>query len=160
MIRKVYRFALKINPLYLGVLLLIGILFINIIFAIIEAGAIQNGYVQPSGNKRNESLIFQGVLAVILAPIIETFLFQKLIIHSIKSYFKKNNINAIFISSVFFGLLHYDSFTRMFRAFFVGLVLGFFYTILSKKNNHPFTGTCLLHAGWNVLAVLLSIVLK
>lgn len=89
MIRKVYRFALKINPLYLGVLLLIGILFINIIFAIIEAGAIQNGYVQPSGNKRNESLIFQGVLAVILAPIIETFLFQKLIIHSIKSYFKK-----------------------------------------------------------------------
>ena len=60
-------------------------------------------------------------VAVIIAPIVEEFIFRKLIIDRLSVY---GNVFAIIISAALFGLFHGNLY-QMFYAFFLGLLMGY-----------------------------------
>ena len=61
------------------------------------------------------------LITVIIAPILEEFVFRKLIIDRLSVY---GNVFAIIISAALFGLFH-GNLHQMFYAFFIGLILGY-----------------------------------
>lgn len=63
------------------------------------------------------------VVAVLLAPIFEEFLFRKLIIDRLLPYSKRL---AFFLSGLIFGLVH-GNFQQFFYSFFVGLIFAYVY---------------------------------
>ncbi|MCR4732236.1 MAG: CPBP family intramembrane metalloprotease [Lachnospiraceae bacterium] len=69
------------------------------------------------------SLPVQILFFVILAPLIEEFIFRKILIDRLKPY---GEVMAIVISAMMFGLLH-GNFAQMFYAFGIGLVFGTIY---------------------------------
>lgn len=60
---------------------------------------------------------------VVLAPVIEEFLFRKLLIDRMSAYGEKR---AVFLSALAFGLFH-GNFSQFFYAFAVGLIFGYIY---------------------------------
>lgn len=103
-------------------------------FPIMVAGSIIGSVLMnilSSGNSENplneavEGNFFMKVLVmVILAPIIEEFIFRKLIIDRTEKYGEKY---AILFSALSFGLFHMN-FYQFFYAFGLGLVFGYVYT--------------------------------
>ena len=87
--------------------------------------------------------------AVIIAPLVETFLFQKMTI-AICYVHIKNNLICIILSTILFSLTHLDSIKRVIAVAFTGLCLGLFYTVLKQKKLNAFWLTTLLHASWNL----------
>lgn len=63
------------------------------------------------------------IMACVLAPIVEEFMFRRTLIGTLGKY---GNVFAIIISSVAFGLFH-GNFYQFFYAFLVGLILGYIY---------------------------------
>ena len=59
----------------------------------------------------------------ILAPIMEEFLFRKLLIDRTRAF---GELPAIFVSALLFGLFH-QNFSQFFYAFGIGIVLGYLY---------------------------------
>jgi len=72
------------------------------------------------------------ILVVIVAPIIEEFIFRKLMIDKLSRY---GDLVAIITSSVAFGLFH-GNFYQFFYAAFLGLLLGYLY---AKSGNIKYT---------------------
>ena len=84
----------------------------------------------------NETIMTQGLgkqifLAVILAPLIETLIFQKWVYQllSLVGWLKRNKILIIFISAVIFGMIHYYSLSYVIYNFFAGALLMFAYIV-------------------------------
>ncbi|MCR5005246.1 MAG: CPBP family intramembrane metalloprotease [Clostridiales bacterium] len=73
-------------------------------------------------------LFWRVLIIVILAPLLEEFLFRRQIIDRIRVYGEKR---AVFISAVMFGLFH-GNFSQMFYAFLLGLVFGYVYLRTGK----------------------------
>lgn len=117
--------------------------------------------ISPSGRVL-ESLSFWTIMAaVILAPVIETWVFQYLPIEFFKTYYDKT-WPLVLISGIPFGLLHYFNYF-LFRDAVYGVVIGvaFAYVyILAKKRKdiHPVLATALVHAGYNLSAVVVRVV--
>ncbi len=101
------------------------------------------------------------ISTIVIAPLVETFFVQYLIIEIIYRNFRGNNIKlyAILISSIIFGLYHcYNSFA-IFSAFVMGLILSSNYVYFRLRTN-PFFYTVLLHALYNLYAFIISDILK
>jgi membrane protease YdiL (CAAX protease family) len=92
--------------------------------------------------------------AVIVAPFIETAIFQKLILDNSKPRIK-NNILCVALSAVVFGLVHCTGIAQIVLAAFSGFYLGLFYTIARQKKYNAFWLTCLMHALWNLIVYIL-----
>lgn len=81
------------------------------------------------------SLPVQILFFVILAPVIEEFIFRKTLIDRLKPY---GEVMAIVISAMMFGLLH-GNFSQMFYACGIGLVFG---TIYSRTGRLRYSVIC------------------
>jgi uncharacterized protein len=100
----------------------------------------------PNGSQLTNSISFFSV--VIIAPIVEEFIFRGLLLTRWSS--KWGTQRSILVSSIIFGVLHGPSTVSL---FFVGLVLSFVY-IKTRSLIIPI----LLHAGNNLFAFLLHII--
>jgi membrane protease YdiL (CAAX protease family) len=99
------------------------------------------------------SLTEEIILAILVAPLFETFIFQYGVFETFKK--KYNSFTCCLISAFLFGLLHlYNGFYFLF-AFFAGLLLAYVYYIgsLTKKG---ILITLLVHFIYNALAVILK----
>lgn len=94
------------------------------------------------------------VVMVILAPIVEEFIFRKLIIDRTAIYGEKI---AIFMSAFAFGLLHQNLF-QFFYAFGVGLIFGYIYMRTGKIRYSIILHTIINFIGSVVTSYLLKIV--
>lgn len=102
------------------------------------------------------------ISAMFIAPLLETFIFQYGAINFVllfEGIIKKKNLNltAIFISALFFGLVH--GFENFINAFFMGLILAYFYISSKKTGLNGYWFICIGHAIWNgfiILIVLLT----
>ena len=109
--------------------------------------------------------IFIDILSSLLfAPLLETLLFQKLIINiCIEGSLKNKNkyYIAIFISSLCFGLAHimYGILYSL-SGFLTGLFLAYSYIVYNNKNDKPFLTTTLIHSALNMIAFGLAFILK
>ena len=76
----------------------------------------------------DESLLLRIVFLVILAPLIEEFIFRKTLIDRMRPYGEKL---AVVTSAMMFGLFH-GNLSQMFYAFSLGLVFGYVYLRTGK----------------------------
>src|SRR5688572_7194907 len=95
--------------------------------------------------------------AIIIAPLIETFLFQKLPIDYFRKYIK-NDWPLVIISAVPFGLIHYikDFFVRdIFYAFCFGAIFAYAYVLAGKREDmNAYWAVVIIHAGYNTVALI------
>lgn len=90
-------------------------------------------------NKQNfDSLTSEFIMVVFIAPIIETIVFQYLIINQVYISYngKKIKILAIIISSLGFGLIHLYNLNFFFVATFIGVLLAFSFCYFKEKTNN------------------------
>ncbi|ARJ25564.1 CPBP family intramembrane metalloprotease (plasmid) [Bacillus mycoides] len=88
----------------------------------------------------NESIIEHILLVLIIAPFLETLLFQKVLffILQLSSYISERNILTILIASIIFGLTHQFDITYIAAATLMGIVFNYSYSIYQEKNyNDP-----------------------
>jgi membrane protease YdiL (CAAX protease family) len=98
-------------------------------------------------------------LGVIIAPIIETAIFQALPIYLIQRFIKwKTNILAVLISSFLFSLAHLEySVWYSFMVIPLGVFLSQAYIVFQGRSESSFWMTCSIHACRNLLAITFSL---
>ena len=100
-------------------------------------------------------------ITVIIAPLIETFIFQYLIIEFLFR-FKKIKLNIIIlVSALAFGLVHDYNFIYVLVMCITGFIFASYYLYLKIKDvKFPFLYTSSLHALSNFIAFILNDVLN
>ncbi len=106
-----------------------------------------------------ESVTQEFFLVVIFAPIIETALFQYLILglvlSIIESIFKREHFyTGAVIAAVCFALFHYYNFGYVLVTFFAGLSFNLFYHIIKLQGRNAFVHTVIVHATYNLILFL------
>lgn len=101
--------------------------------------------------------IFQFILGVILAPILETGLFQALPIYILRKKFKFKPIPIISISAFLFGSTHWYSIRYMVLTFLIGFIFAYGYFVRRREEGHPFVLITLVHSLRNFVAFCVSI---
>lgn len=96
------------------------------------------------------------VKVVVLAPVIETFIFQYLVFRVLRMirFFKNNPVLIVGISAVVFGLSHNYTFAYMYFAFLEGLVLAYILYFYEYNYSKAFWTAVLVHALRNGTALL------
>jgi membrane protease YdiL (CAAX protease family) len=95
---------------------------------------------------------------LIIAPILETFIFQYLVIKLVE-WLKWGNLPAVLISAVLFGLLHFYNPGYIVFAFIGGLVLSYFFVLLRQGKHKAFLWVCIAHILSNLCVVLIAFIL-
>lgn len=104
--------------------------------------------------------IMQLILGIIIAPIIETVLCQVLPFAALNALKVVNKKIFILIPSVLFALMHTYHWLYVAMAFFIGLVLNYYYYKIqtySEYAEYSFALTALLHALHNLYGFLFII---
>jgi hypothetical protein len=99
---------------------------------------------------------------IILAPLLETLIFQHLIFKLSRFIIKNNKLSLILfltVSSLSFGLSHFSSLVYIVYTVFIGFIFAFFYEVFYLKRSKPYWNVVFLHAMFNFILFLISIVL-
>lgn len=96
----------------------------------------------------------QLLLLVVLAPLLETLIFQYAIIDFVLTRFKSPPA-AMLTSAIAFGLTHVYSPQYILATFFSGLLFAFLYLVFRFKNQQPVLFVLILHAGYNLFVWLM-----
>jgi uncharacterized protein len=108
------------------------------------------------------NLIQKIAYASILVPVIETFLFQVIIINLVMkcTFFKNIKLISILVSAFFFGLSHNYNLAYEINAFISGLILGYAYIFSKRRGDSPFFITAFIHGLKNLIATFLYFILE
>ncbi|MDO4771581.1 CPBP family intramembrane glutamic endopeptidase [Porphyromonas sp.] len=114
--------------------------------AVIHVFSIDVGYITEPP-KVNTA--FEYISAIIIIPMVETLLSQKLPYWGLTkiSYLKQNIWIVFLISATLFALLHFYSVAYIIYTFVVGLILIYSYHVRIKR--HPFWTITLIHSLFN-----------
>ncbi|MEJ8555258.1 CPBP family intramembrane glutamic endopeptidase [Tepidibacter sp. Z1-5] len=102
------------------------------------------------------------ILGVVIAPLIETLLYQKIVIDicdKIK-FFNNKKFIGILISGAIFGSRHTYSPQYMVHMFVVGSVWAYAYTVYKEKKKHPYWVVCCIHAINNFIAFIMLLTIS
>lgn len=91
------------------------------------------------------------LIAVILAPFLETLIFQYAIISFILNKMPKALLFSCFVSAVLFGLSHFYSPEYVLKTFFSGLLFGTLYLIVLTKKANAILIVSTAHAIFNLI---------
>ena len=92
-------------------------------------------------------------VACVAAPLLETLLFQQLLFKLLQR-FKMKFIWMVVIGGLLFGFAHSYHLMYMIDTFFGGMILMSCYILRIGK--HPFLITCIVHALFNFIALMLN----
>lgn len=146
---KLYIAAPK-NIALSGALALFLYIPMAVLLSFINYLILKNG-IAPVVNEVNEavlqsSFIEEFLFFCVLAPVCEEFLFRGAILNA---YRRKLGFAAIFVSSVFFGLMHAEVFSAL-NGFIIGCALGYVYL----KTNSVWCPV-IMHMFYNLFAFTL-----
>lgn len=115
----------------------------------------------PNANYGNTLEIIDTLItSIILAPLLETLIFQHLIF-KLSRFIVKNNrlslISFLTISSLSFGLSHFTSLVYILYTIFSGFIFAISYEIFYLKRLKPFWNVALIHAMFNFILFIMSI---
>lgn len=133
------------------VLAMITFMMISLIFPEYVKNAVNN---MGGINYEDSTLIEKGFFTIILASLIETFIFQHTLILCLKKIPKIKNITIIILSSLIFGISHNYSVLYMIRGFTSGIILAYSYITYLDKNESPFLIVFYIHSILNLIAIL------
>jgi membrane protease YdiL (CAAX protease family) len=92
-------------------------------------------------------------VACVVAPLLETALFQQLL-YKLLHRFNVKHIWIVVIGGLMFGLAHSYNILYMIDAFFGGMILMACYILRVEKQ--PFLTTCIVHALFNFIALMVN----
>lgn len=140
------------KPIFITISSFILVIIIQVFFGVLNDTFLHISTQNPIDKYSWQEKFFLGV---ILAPIIETFIFQYLPFKVIGKVIK-NPVYIIMGSSLFFAFNHYYNWLYVVVTFFIGLILNCNYYAVQKISKYGFWLTALLHAANNSLAFLAS----
>lgn len=119
-------------------------------------GAITTFLPEPdmAGSPAVESIVLELLIAVVLAPLLETLLFQSLIIEIICRFIKRPRKNiwiSVIASSLAFSLNHAYSISYVVITFFAGVILAIAYYLGRYRKEGPIVLIFLIHSIYNLL---------
>jgi len=114
---------------------------------------VPGGLVVRGPDLRALGLIKALFTACFVAPLLETLIFQCLIIIVLEVYVTKLKYVAILVSAICFAASHSYSLAYMIRMLPAGLVLASAFVLRDRPKGYPYSSVVLLHASWNALAV-------
>lgn len=94
-------------------------------------------------------------VAIIFAPMFETFIFQFCVIKLFNRLFK-NYFLGIVVSAIFFGFNHSFSIIYVINTVFIGILLGYAFVVCIKRNGYPFWTVFLIHALINFIVFIIK----
>ncbi|RVU90935.1 CPBP family intramembrane metalloprotease [Flavobacterium columnare] len=135
--------------LFLTIAILNGYIF-NFLIKIFELKNLNN-----SGNDlENFSKFSKFLIIVIVAPFIETLIFQYLPLKVLERFKIENRFLLIIIPSLIFSLIHPYHYIYILMTFFGGIILNSYYQISKNNNKYYFFLTTLLHSMYNLFGFL------
>ena len=153
MVKKIENFLIKTNNKILVLFFVIFIFITSIVYNILLK--LFNLKTEVDNMQFYESIFEVFIFAIVLAPIIETFLFLYLFFQFLKTKLNSNYI--ILLSALCFSLLHYPknfSATETLNVFIVGLIFGYAYKIFFYKGVPPFWYVVMIHACINLIGIM------
>lgn len=132
----------------LGFISVIGIaIYIPLIVLLPLYYYFPDGYVVETPDEQR--FLFDVLLFVLVAPFIETLIFQWMVIKSCRFLFKFNDIVLVLVSAVIFGTFH-SPFVTQCMAFLTGLLLAYSFVIYEKKRFPAVLMVTILHVIRNL----------
>ena len=130
-------------------------IFIDAILNLIETFVLDSRQIIGSAPLFNGGMAIKVIELMILAPLIETIIFQYLIFEILKHRVKKGYI--ILISAVLFGLSHFYSWEYVLNTFIIGLVLAFAYGSWKNIKIHPLIVVFFVHMFYDLILFFVNI---
>jgi len=93
------------------------------------------------------------VNVLILAPLLETLVFQVLFFSVLKK-FKINKWIIVMISGLAFGAFHYYSVFYIIQTSLVGFIFMYMYILRAEVENKPFLSTVIAHSTVNLIVTI------
>lgn len=140
-----------LNPLGF-ILTMSGAIYMSVIILLPLYYYFPDGYVIEAPGER--TFIFDVILFVIIAPFIETIVFQMMIIKLFRKIFKFNNAVLVILSAGIFGIAH-SPFVTQCMAFLTGLILAYSYVIYEQKDFSAVGMVTILHVIRNLPIAIL-----
>lgn len=103
-----------------------------------------------------EITLADALMVIILGPIIETTIFQFLLLKYSLKYISNNKLIALLISTIPFGLAHYYSIAYILKATLSGFIYGMVWLAISDKQKNPFFYVFLTHGIYNGIGFLIN----
>lgn len=136
----------------IGIVLFLDLL-ITILFSLFLFPDHNSG---PKFESKYEALF----LAVIVSPILETYIFQTIIIGKYIRKYPNSVLSACLISAIIFGLMHYYSVPYILKTFVSGFFYGVLFLVSLKKIKHPYIPVIIAHSAFNSIGFLIDYFLK
>lgn len=152
---SIYKFLYQ-RPLWLSVLILFSLIRIVPVLVVSFIYFLTNEQITPHSDYPFTTSILDNLFAVFLSPIIETLLFQALIVWLFHKTLKRNVLTTIFLAGLIFGLAHNYNIAYIISTFFVGILFAFWYILFSNKYNptKAFWFITGVHSFNNLLVIL------
>lgn len=138
---------------------LVAIMLNSTIFSALEYFCTSN--IQPNPILEKESLAFRIIIGILIAPLLETYLFQKLPFLIMSRLKVKSMLVRITLPSLAFAINHSFSIFYVGFAFVTGIILNYMY-IACKENNkgYAFIAVALIHSIYNTIALALPLLFE
>ncbi len=154
--QKQFKLAFVINYLlkiqtYKFILILYGF---SVLLGAITTFLPEQEMAEPT---TSESILLEILLAVFLAPVVETLLFQLFIIEVVRKIIKrpkKNICLALLLSSTAFALSHTYSLSYFAITFWGGFILALAYYLGRYRRENGFIIVLIIHSMYNLSVVL------
>jgi uncharacterized protein len=124
--------------------------FVTIVFSNLPLQSQSNG---PLFNSKLEAF----VLAIVIAPIFETLIFQHAVIKLIIKKSSNAKLLSCFVSAILFAASHYYSWAYVLKTFISGFLFSSLYLITMYKKQNPILVVLLAHAGYNLIGFVIDI---
>jgi len=146
--KKLTMFKFVSVMVFLSVLIVLPLVPLSMIFQVDEVASLNS--------TMDLSFDWQVFIAAIVAPIIETFLFQTLVILGLRrlKFFRSRMYIVVIISALIFGIVHTYSLIYIMYAFLMGLILAYSYNVYIEKVDSSFIVVALIHSARNILALI------
>ncbi len=143
------------TPLFVGILWAAGCLWnvsFNELIKVISPTSLSGENFDPSQS------VFDFVSVILVAPLIETALFQALPYYLLNKidFFRKRIWLIILVSSIIFSLLHIYSILYVLFAFFPGVLLMTGYHL--RQGRHPFATIFMVHLMINATPLVYELI--
>jgi len=149
-LKKLSMFRFVLVMVLLSVLIVLPLIPLSMVFEINEVGSLNDTL--------DLSIDWQIFIAALIAPIIETLLFQTLIILGLRKIgcFRSRMSLVVIISAIIFGIAHTYNVIYVIYAFLMGLILAYSYNAYIEKSDSSFLVVVMIHSIRNVLALIVT----
>lgn len=156
LLRSTDEWLRKLSPFWFAIAMTI-LIYATLLIIFIPVSFIPDLQISEGPtNIRKLGLIGKVLVACMITPLVETFLYQYLPINILGKSEKllERSYVIIIVSAILFGLAHTYDIVYVFRTFIIGLFLAYTYVIYQKKSFSPFLMVCIIHAIQNAVVVV------